>query len=166
MKLRMNSLFGKDRPRRNWKPSVLLGFCQSYEVWYRLVKFSKHRVSSTSRHTVDVCSRWTSIEARQRQASTRTKRKKGLSKLWRGGRTSAMAFEWHGKATRRNFRNCTRHFRVQCVYSQPSCSFLCGSFSSSIISFSLFSSISCSSLPLPSSRDRNSMIYGYSEISP
>lgn len=144
MNLLTNSLFDKDRPKRNWKPSVLLGFCQNCEVWYRLVKFSKHRVSSMSRHTVDVCSRWTPVETRQRQASKRAKRKKGLSKLLeRGGgqgRTSAMAFEWHEKAIRRNFRNCTRHFRMQCVYSQPSCSFL--RLSSSTISLSSFSSIS------------------------
>lgn len=97
MNLLTNSLFDKDRPKRNWKSSMLLGFCQNCKVWYRLVKFSKHRVSSMSRHTVDVCSRWTPVETRQRQASKkRAKRKKAARRGERGGRV-----QWHSSGTRK-----------------------------------------------------------------
>lgn len=59
-------------------------------------------------------------KVRQRRASTRWK--KGRSDV-EGERTNAAAFEWRGEATRRNFRNCARHFRMQCVYT----GFLCAS---------------------------------------
>lgn len=66
---------------------------------------------------------WAPAEARQRRGWSERARERGMEG---GGRekTSAAAFEWHEEATRRNFRNCARHFRMQCMYSQPSGSFL------------------------------------------